>query len=232
MLTQRTRVRRNPKRGRHDRETIDAILDEALIAHVAFVHDGRPAVIPTLLARVGDEVYLHGSSASRAVRALQAGAEACLEVTLVDGIVLARSAFHHSINYRSAILYGTLRAVEDPNERTEALEAFTEKLIPGRWAHVRWPTRQELKGTAVLALPIAEGSAKIRTGPPVDEDEDYALDAWAGVVPLRISAGEPEPDPQLGPGIEIPDHVRALANDGGRPESGLPGVIGSQAHNL
>jgi uncharacterized protein len=232
MLTPRTRVTRNPKRGRHDRETIDAILDEALIAHVAFVHDGRPAVIPTLLARAGDEVYLHGSSASRALRAMKAGAEACLEVTLVDGIVLARSAFHHSINYRSAILYGKLRAVEDADERARALEAFTEKLIPGRWAHVRWPTRQELKGTAVLALPIAEGSAKIRTGPPVDEDDDYALDAWAGVVPLRVTAGEPEPDPQLRPEIGIPTHVRELMNDGGRPESGLPGVIGRAPPNL
>jgi nitroimidazol reductase NimA-like FMN-containing flavoprotein (pyridoxamine 5'-phosphate oxidase superfamily) len=210
MLTPRTRLTRNPKRGRHDRATVDAILDAALIAHVAFVHDGRPAVIPTLLARVGDEVYLHGSSASRAVRALRAGAEACLEVTLVDGLVLARSAFHHSINYRSAILYGTLRAVEATEERAQALEAFTEKLIPGRWAHVRRPSRQELKGTAVLALAIAEGSAKIRTGPPVDEDEDYALEAWAGVVPLRVTAGEPEPDPRLRPGIEVPEHVKGL----------------------
>jgi hypothetical protein len=211
MRTKRTKLRRLPKRGHHDRETIDAILDEALVAHVAFVHDGRPAVVPTLLARVGDEVYLHGSSASRALRALQAGAEACLEVTLVDGIVLARSAFHHSINYRSAILYGALRAVDDAEERTRALEAFTEKLIPGRWAHVRWPTRQELKATAVLALRIQEGSAKIRTGPPGDDDEDYALDAWAGVVPLRVSAGAPQPDPLLRPGIEVPEHVRQLA---------------------
>src|SRR3954447_740545 len=211
MLTQRTRVSRNHKRGRHDRETIDAILDEALVAHVAFVHDGRPAVIPTLPARVGDEVYLHGSPASRTLRALTAGAEACLEVTLVDGIVLARSAFHHSINYRSAILYGTLRTVTDPHERTQALEAFTEKLIPGRWAHVRRPTRQELKATAVLALPIAEGSAKSRTGPPNDDDEDYALDAWAGVVPLRVTAGPAEPDPRLRTEIELPDHVTQLA---------------------
>jgi uncharacterized protein len=214
MRTQRTRVRRQPKRGRHDRATIDAILDEALVAHVAFVHDGRPAVIPTLLARVGDEVYLHGSSASRAVRALHAGAEACLEVTHVDGIVLARSAFHHSINYRSAVLYGTLRAVEDPEERSRALEAFTEKLIPGRWAHVRRPSRKELKATAVLALPIAEGSAKIRSGPPGDDEEDYALDAWAGVVPIHTVVGAPEPDPLLRAGIEVPEHVRRLTASG------------------
>jgi uncharacterized protein len=214
MLADRTRVRRNPKRGRHDRATIDAIVDEALVAHVAFVHDGRPAVIPTLLARIGDEIYLHGSSASRAVRALQAGAEACLEVTHVDGIVLARSAFHHSINYRSAIVYGTLRSVDDAAERTRALEAFTEKLIPGRWAHVRWPTAQELKGTAVLALPIVEGSAKVRTGPPVDDEEDYALDTWAGVVPLQLVAGEPQPDPRLRPGIGIPRHVQELTAGG------------------
>jgi nitroimidazol reductase NimA-like FMN-containing flavoprotein (pyridoxamine 5'-phosphate oxidase superfamily) len=214
MRTARTRVRRNPKRGRHDRETIDAILDEALVAHVAFVHDGRPAVIPTLLARVDDEVYLHGSSASRAVRTLQAGAEACLEVTHIDGIVLARSAFHHSINYRSAVVYGALRSVDDPTERTRALEAFTEKLIPGRWAHVRWPTAQELKGTAVLALPIVEGSAKVRTGPPVDDEEDYALDTWAGVVPISLSVGEPEPDPRLRAGVSMPEHVRELAAGG------------------
>jgi uncharacterized protein len=211
MLTNRTRVRRQPSRGHHDRVTIDAILDEALVAHVAFVHDGRPAVIPTLLARVGDEVYLHGSSASRALRTLQAGAQACLEVTHLDGIVLARSAFHHSINYRSAVLYGTLRAVEDPAERTRALEAFTEKLIPGRWEHVRGPTRQELKATAVLALPIEEGSAKLRTGPPGDDEEDHASDAWAGVVPLRIHRGVPEPDPRLRSGIPLPDHVARLA---------------------
>jgi uncharacterized protein len=208
MLTQRTNVRRNPKRGHHDRPTIDAILDEALIAHVAWVHDGRPAVIPTLIARDGDDVLIHGSSASRTIRGLQQGLEACVEVTLVDGLVLARSAFHHSINYRSVILYGTLRDVPD---KERALEIFTEKLIPGRWEHVRRPTPKELKGTAALALRIDEGSAKVRTGPPVDDDEDYALDAWAGVVPLALTAGAPQPDPRLRDGIEIPAHVRALS---------------------
>jgi uncharacterized protein len=207
MLTNRTKVRRNPKRGSYDRPTIDAILDESLIGHVAFVHDGRPAVIPTLIARDGDDLLIHGSSASRAVRALQAGTEACVEATLIDGLVLARSAFHHSINYRSAILYGTLRDVPD---KERALEIFTDKLIPGRWEHVRWPTAQELKGTAALALRIEEGSAKARTGPPVDDDEDYALEAWAGVVPLRTIVGAPEPDPLLRDGISLPPHVRNL----------------------
>src|SRR3954471_16029730 len=163
LKTQRTKVRRAPKRGAYDRPTIDAILDEALIGHVAWVQDGRPAVIPTLIARDGDHLLIHGSSASRTLRALRAGLEACVEVTHVDGLVLARSAFHHSMNYRSAILYGTLQPAPDPEH---ALEVFTEKLVPGRWAHVRCPIRQELKATSVLQLPIAEGSAKVRTGPP------------------------------------------------------------------
>jgi nitroimidazol reductase NimA-like FMN-containing flavoprotein (pyridoxamine 5'-phosphate oxidase superfamily) len=207
MKTPRTKLRRAPQRGSHDVETIHAILDEALIGHVAFVHDGRPAVIPTLIARDGEHLLLHGSSASRALRALRAGAEACVEVTHIDGIVLARSAFHHSMNYRSAILYGTLEAVEDVEH---ALEIFTNKLIPGRWEHVRWPNRKELKATQVLSLPITEGSAKIRTGPPGEEEEDYELDAWAGVIPIAVTRGAPEPDPLLREGIELPDHVRAL----------------------
>jgi len=207
LKTPRTRLRRAPKRGAHDRPTIDAILDEALIAHVAWVHDGRPAVIPTLIARDGDDVLIHGSSASRTIRGLRSGLEACVEVTLVDGLVLARSAFHHSINYRSVILYGTLEEVAD---KEHALEVFTEKLIPGRWEHVRWPNRKELRGTAALRMRIEEGSAKVRTGPPVDDDEDYELDAWAGVVPLSVVAGAPEPDPQLRDGIETPEHVRSL----------------------
>jgi nitroimidazol reductase NimA-like FMN-containing flavoprotein (pyridoxamine 5'-phosphate oxidase superfamily) len=208
LKTQRTQVRRAPKRGHYNRQTIDAILDEALIAHVAWVQDGRPVVIPTLIARDGDDILIHGSSASRTIRGLRNGLEACVEVTLVDGLVLARSAFHHSINYRSVILYGTLTEAED---KEHALEIFTEKLIPGRWDHVRWPNPKELKGTAALKMRIEEGSAKIRNGPPVDDDEDYELDAWAGVVPLTLVPGAPEPDPQLRDGIELPEHVRALA---------------------
>ena len=157
MKSPRTKLRRLPKRGAHDRETIDAILDEAMVCHLGFVHDGRPAVIPTLHARVGDEVLIHGSAASRALRALATGIEVCLTVTLIDGLVLARSAFHHSVNYRSVVLYGTARPLTETEELERALEAFTEKLVPGRWADVRWPTRKELKGTAALALPIDRG---------------------------------------------------------------------------
>jgi uncharacterized protein len=204
----RTKLRRVPKRGFHDRETIDAILDEALVSHIGFVHDGKPAVIPTLHARVGDEVLLHGSAASRMLRALGQGVDVCLTATLIDGIVLARSAFHHSMNYRSVVLYGTARPITDPDDLEAALEAFTEKLVPGRWADVRWPNKQELKGTAVLALPIEEGSAKVRTGPPIDDDEDYDLDVWAGVVPLRLTAAPAEPDPAMRPGIPKPAYVR------------------------
>src|SRR3954464_9910329 len=207
MKTPRTKLSRLPKRGSHDRQTIDAILDEALIGHVAWVQDGRPAVIPTLIARDGgpavippliardgDKLLIHGSSKSRTLKALRAGAEACVEVTHVDGLVLARSAFHHSMNYRSVVLYGTLQ--EEPDAE-RALEIFTNKLVPGRWEHVRWPTRQELKATAVVSLPITEGSAKVRAGDPVDDDEDYALDTWAGVVPITQTRGTPRPDERL-----------------------------------
>ena len=212
MKSPRTKLRRLPKRGAHDRPTIDAILDEALVCHLGFVHDGRPAVIPTLHARVGDEVFLHGSAASRMLRTLATGVEACLTVTLVDGLVLARSAFHHSVNYRSVVLYGTARPVTEAAEKERALEAFTEKLVPGRWAEVRWPSRKELKATAALALPIVEGSAKVRTGPPLDDEEDYELDAWAGVVPIRTEMLAPVPDPRLRAGIETPGHVTALVS--------------------
>jgi uncharacterized protein len=194
LKTPRKKLRRLPKRGAHDRPAIDAILDEALISHVGFVHDGRPAVIPTLHARLGDDVLIHGSAASRMLRALAQGIDVCLTATLIDGLVLARSAFHHSVNYRSVVLYGQAQLVTEPAAKEAALEAFTERLLPGRWADVRWPTRKELKATSVLTLPIAEGSAKVRTGPPIDDEPDYALDVWAGVVPLTLTRGEPVQD--------------------------------------
>jgi hypothetical protein len=201
-MSTRTKVRRAPARGVYDRAAIDAILDEALVAHLGFVDDGQPYVIPTLQARIGDTVYIHGSSASRAIRRLGAGIPACLTVTLVDGVVLARSAFHHSINYRSAVVLGTCTPVEGPAQRETALRAFTERLVPGRWAEVRPPTAKELKGTRVLAMALDECSAKARTGPPVDDDEDYELPVWAGVVPLETVARAPVADPRLADGIE------------------------------
>jgi nitroimidazol reductase NimA-like FMN-containing flavoprotein (pyridoxamine 5'-phosphate oxidase superfamily) len=205
----RTRVRRAPKRADYSRETIDAILDEGLVAHLGFAVDGQPYVIPTLHARRGDIVYVHGSSASRMIRSLTAGLPACLTVTLIDGLVLARSAFHHSMNYRSAVVLGDARPVEGDAELLDALEAFTERLVPGRWDEVRPPSRQELKGTRVLAFDLDEASAKVRTGPPVDDDEDYALDVWAGVIPLATTPGPLTPDPKLAPGIEPSEAVRS-----------------------
>jgi len=206
--SERSRVRRAPARAAYDRDTIDAILDEALVAHLGFAIDGHPYVIPTLHARVGDTVYVHGSAASRAIRALGAGAPACLTVTLLDGIVFARSAFHHSINYRSVVVLGEARPVANQTERAAALELFTERLAPGRWSEVRPPSAQELKGTRVLAIRLDEASAKARTGPPVDDDEDYALDVWAGMVPLAMTAGTPVADPRLAPGTAPSPSVR------------------------
>ncbi len=203
----RTRVRRAPKRGVYERAQIDAILDEALVCHVGFVYDEQPYVIPTLHARVGDVVYLHGSTASRMVRTLATGMPCSLTATLLDGIVLARSAFHHSANYRSVTVLGRASLVASEDERLRALEAFSEHLVPGRWDQVRPPNRKELKGTQVLALPLTEASAKIRTGPPADDDEDMDRDVWAGVVPLALQASAPVPDPVLAAGIELPAHV-------------------------
>lgn len=200
--TSRSRIRRVPKRGVYDRATIDAILDESLVGHVGFAVDGQPYVIPMLVARLGDRVYLHGSTASRMVRKLAAGVPACLTTTLLDGIVLARSAYHHSMNYRSVVVLGTATLVEGADQRAAALEAFTEKLLPGRWDEVRQPTGPELKGTQVIALDLAEASAKVRDGGPLDDEEDYALDVWAGVIPLEQRAGAPVPDDRLRPGIE------------------------------
>ncbi len=200
--TERTRIRRAPKRAVDDRDVVHAILDEAPICHLGFTDaEGQPYVIPTLHARRGDELLLHGSSASRAFRTGASGAPVCVTVTIVDGMVLARSAFHHSMNYRSVVVLGTARPIED---KLGALETFTEKLVPGRWPAVRPPSRQELKGTMVLSLPLDECSAKVRSGGPVDEPEDYALDVWAGVVPLALTAAAPIPDSD-GP---VPAHVQ------------------------
>ncbi len=197
LVSERTRVRREPERGRYDRQTIESILDEALVCHLGFVHDGHPYVIPTLFARVGGVVYVHGSSASRMLRNLRAGAEVCLTATLIDGLVLARSIFHHSVNYRSVVVLGLAAEVAEPEEKLRALEAFSERLLPGRWAEVRPPSPRELKATSILRLPLSEVSAKVRVGPPEDDEEDYARPVWAGVIPLQLTAGTPEPDPRL-----------------------------------
>src|ERR1700733_2730533 len=178
-MSTRTKVRRAPARGVYDRDAIDAILDEALIAHLGFVDGGQPYVIPTLQARIGDTVYIHGSAASRTIRTLTSGIPACLTVTLLDGLVLARSAFHHSLNYRSVVVLGQATPVEGPDERLRALEALSERLVPGRWAEVRPPNAKELKSTRVLALPLDETSAKVRTGPPGDDPDDVDLPVWA-----------------------------------------------------
>ena len=205
--TGRTRLKRLPKRGHFERETINAILDEAFICHVGFVVDGQPYVIPTGFARVGDDLYIHGSSASRMLRSIATGIDVCVTVTLIDGLVLARSAFHHSMNYRSVVILGKAEMVTDTDEKNTAMEALTEHIIPGRWADVRWPTELELKATTVLRLPITEASAKIRIGDPVDDDEDYAMDVWAGVLPLKLTPGEPLADAKLKTGIDIPAYI-------------------------
>ncbi|MEZ5428899.1 MAG: pyridoxamine 5'-phosphate oxidase family protein [Pyrinomonadaceae bacterium] len=205
--TERTKLKRIPKRGAFDRRTIYRILDEGLVCHVGFVFDGRPFVIPTGYARIGDDLVIHGSSASRMLRALSGEIEICLTVTLLDGLVLARSAFHHSMNYRSVVIFGRAGIIDDPEEKLAALRAFTEHIVPGRWPEIRGPNPLEMKATTVLRLPIEEASAKIRTGDPVDDEEDYDMDVWAGVIPLNLAAGKPVDDERAKPGIEPPDHV-------------------------
>jgi uncharacterized protein len=211
----RVRLRRKRERGSYDRGVIDAILDEALLAHLGIADEhGQPFVIPTLHARSGDVVYCHGSSASRTLRALAAAARVCLTVSLVDGLVLARAAMHHSANYRSAMLIGEASVVEEPDVKRAALEAIVEHIVPGRWQEVRKPTEKELRATSVLAIPIDEASAKVRSGPPLDEEADYALPAWAGVIPFQTRARTPEPDPRLPAGIAPPAHVSAYRRPG------------------
>ena len=189
--TDRTALKRLPQRGSYDREVVYKILDEGFVCHVGFVIDGQPFVIPTAYGRAGDKLYIHGSAASRTLRASGRGIPVCVTVTLVDGLVLARSAFHHSINYRSVVILGVATVVEAAEEKMTALRAFTEHVIPGRWDDVREPNEQELKGTSVLALPLVEVSAKVRAGPPKDDDEDMAIPVWAGELPLRVTAGSP-----------------------------------------
>lgn len=214
--TYRTTLKRLPKRGHFERETINSILDEGLICHVGFVADGQPFVIPTGYARVGDRLYIHGSQASRMLRTLSQGVDVCLTVTLLDGLVLARSAFHHSMNYRSVVAFGKARLVSDRAEKEAALLAFSEHVVAGRWNDVRTPSEQELKATTVLCLPLSEASAKIRSGPPVDDEEDYALPVWAGEVPLRLTADCPVADPRLDEGIEAPWYAKHYSRTAGK----------------
>jgi uncharacterized protein len=205
--TARTKLKRLPKRGHFDRETIYQILDEGFVCHVGFTVDNQTFVIPTGYARSGDKLLIHGSSASRMMRALTGGIEVCVTVTLVDGLVLARSAFHHSVNYRSVMIFGTAEFISDENEKCEALRSLTNHIVPHRWEDVRPPTANELKATTVLQLPLEEASAKVRTGNPVDDEEDYDLNVWAGVIPLKIAASAPESDARLKNGITPPDYV-------------------------
>lgn len=206
--TERTQVKRLPKRGVYDKEQVHAILDEGFVCHVGFAVDAQPYVIPTLYARAGERVYFHGSAASRMLRSAGEGVQVCLTVTLVDGFVLARSAFHHSMNYRSVVVLGSARLVSDDGEKREALRLFTNHIVPERWEEVRQPTDQELKATSVLALELSEVSAKVRTGPPLDDEEDYALPVWSGVVPVQTHFGDPVPDGRLLPGVDPIDTNR------------------------
>jgi nitroimidazol reductase NimA-like FMN-containing flavoprotein (pyridoxamine 5'-phosphate oxidase superfamily) len=212
--TKKTRLRRLPKRGYLDRETINSILDEAFICHVGFVADGQPYVIPTGFGRVGEDLLIHGSSASRMLRTIAEGVDVCVTVTLIDALVLARSAFHHSMNYRSVVVLGRAELVADAEEKNAALEVITNHIVLGRWADVRWPTDIELKQTTVLRLPISEASAKIRTGDPIDDDEDYDLDIWAGILPLTQVAGQPVDDTKLKPGLLAPANIINYTRNG------------------
>jgi nitroimidazol reductase NimA-like FMN-containing flavoprotein (pyridoxamine 5'-phosphate oxidase superfamily) len=205
--TSRTTLKRLPKRASYDREIVNSILDEGFICHVGFSVEDKPFVIPTGYARVEDKLLIHGSQASRMLRTLSQGIDVCVTVTLLDGLVLARSAFHHSMNYRSVVIFGRATLIDDPSEKMSALFALSEHIIRHRWADVRAPSESELRQTTVLSLPLDEASAKIRTGPPIDDEEDYEMRVWAGVVPLRLAAGEPISDPRLVGDIDPPEYV-------------------------
>lgn len=208
-ITNKTKVKRLPKRGVYDKNQVHAILDEGFFCHVGFVVDDQPYVIPTGYVRSGDRIFIHGSAASRMLRKLDEGVDVCVTVTLPDGFVLARSVFHHSMNYRSVMILGKARLVTKREEKLRALQAFTNHIVPGRWDEARQPTEQELKSTSVLALPLEEVSAKVRTGPPLDEEEDYGLPVWAGVVPIHLRADKPIPDERI-PGSVPPFDAQRL----------------------
>jgi nitroimidazol reductase NimA-like FMN-containing flavoprotein (pyridoxamine 5'-phosphate oxidase superfamily) len=207
-LTKRTELRRIPDRGSHDRETIHQILDAGFLAHVGFCVDGQPFVIPMLYGRDGERLYLHGSAVSRTLRELETGIPTCLTVTLVDGLVLSRSAFDHSMNYRSAVAFGRARKVVDPEQKIKCLRVISEHVIAGRWQDVRGPSENELKATTVLEFSIEEASSKVRRGPPLDDENDYGLPVWAGVLPFEMKSRPPIPDDKLVEGITLPDYVR------------------------
>src|SRR6266850_5273339 len=206
LQTPRTTLKRLSQRGNYDRELIEQILDDGFICHVGFAVDGQPFVIPTGYARVGDSLVIHGSQASRMLRTVGQGIDVCVTVTLIDGLVLARSAFHHSMNYRSVVVFGRATVIEDPDPKVAALRALSEHMIPGRWDDVREPSERELQQTTVLSLPLTEASAKVRTGPPLDEEEDYELSVWAGVIPVRLVAEPPVHDARLSANSEVPKY--------------------------
>src|SRR6516162_4598695 len=209
--TERTQVKRLPKRGHYDRETVYGILDAGFVCHVGFSVDSQPYVIPTNYGRTGDMLYIHGSAASRMLKTLSGGLPVCITVTHVDGLVLARSAFHHSVNYRSVVILGTARLVEEPAEMMLTHPLFTEHVMKGRWDDIRWPNEQEMKATTVLALPLEEVSAKVRTGGPIDDEADYTLPVWAGVLPLETVAKAPEPDAQRKNDPALPEYLKSYA---------------------
>jgi uncharacterized protein len=213
--TERTRVFRKPGRGSHDRDLVHSILDEALICHVGFVQDGQPYVIPTIHARDGETLYLHGANANRTFRVLAEGAQCCLTVTLVDDLVLARAALHHSLNYRSVMVLGTAREVTDPDEKQSALRLVVEHVAPGRAEEVRGPSETDLRSTKVLSMQIEEASAKIRSGPPLDDDDDLELPYWAGQLPLTLGTGDPVPAPDLTRDLSVPEHVTSWSRRNG-----------------
>jgi uncharacterized protein len=221
--TERTALHRHKERGRNSREDLHAVLDAGLICHLGVIIAGVPVVLPTAYGRAGDRLYLHGSSANRSLLAAD-GQEVCVTVTHLDGIVCARAVFSHSMNYRCAVVFGTARLVRDPGERMNGLRVITEHLVPGRWEAARRPSRKEMAATAVLEVPLAEASVKVRSGPPSDDPADLDLDVWAGVLPAVLTFGEQQPDPALAPGIGVPEHIRALA---GRPHGAdLVGDLG------